>query len=86
MLEFDFESMTREKALGILVELDIARWGEAERDAINARHRAMSRGRLINSIVHHPLHDYGDAIDPASKKAAKRQLTEQDRLDLRSGG
>ena len=81
---YDFATMTAAQALDALVDLDVARWGEAERDASRKMHAGKSRGLLINSIVHHHSHDYGDAFDAAAKKIAAKQLTPADQADLRS--
>lgn len=83
---YDFASMTREEALDALAALDAAKWGEAEREPSKKLNGPKSRGLLINSIVHHQINDYGDAIDPAAKKVAKQQLTDDDKAELRKGG
>ncbi len=82
----DFANMTAAQALDALVELDVAKWGEAEREASRRLHATKSRGLLINSIVHHQSNDYGDAFDAATKKIAKQQLTADDKAELRKGG
>lgn len=83
---YNFAAMTTEQALDALVDLDVARWGEQERGASRKLHAGKSRGLLINSIVHHQINDYGDAIDAATKKIAKKQITDDDRDALRKGG
>lgn len=79
----NFCTMTHEEALAELVRLDVARWGEAEREASIRMHRGKSRGLLINAIVHHQGNRYGDAFDAESKRDAERQLTAADRAVLR---
>ena len=86
MNTYDFVNMTHEEALDALADLEVARWGEQEREASKQLNRGKSRGLLINSIVHHPMNGYGDAIDAAAKKVAKQQLTSDDKAWLRQGG
>ena len=86
MAKYDFASITREQALDALVALEVARWGERERASSRQMLVNKSRGLLINSIVHHQSHGYGDAFDDATKKIAKNQLTDSDRAELRKGG
>lgn len=83
---YDFSAMASTQALDALVELDVAKWGEQERDASRRLHASKSRGLLINSIVHHQSNGYGDAFDDAAKKIAAAQLTADDLAALRKGG
>lgn len=83
---YDFANMTTEQALEILVDLDVAKWGESERDASRRMHISLSRGLRINAIAHHERHDFGDALTPAERKTAKLQLTAADKTELRKGG
>ena len=82
----DFANMTAAQALDAVVELDVAQWGEGERVASRQLHAHKSRGLLINSIVHHQHNGYGDAFDAAAKKLASKQLTSDDKAELRKGG
>lgn len=84
--EYDFASMTATEALDALVNLDVAKWGDNERAASRELHAAKSRGLLINSIVHHQLHDFGGVFSAETRKIAKRQLTSADKAELRKGG
>lgn len=59
-------------------------WTATDLAAMMADHR--SAGLLLNSVVHHPLHDYGAAIPAAERKAAKKLLTAADWAVLRTGG
>ena len=61
-----------------------AEWTAADNAAMMADRRSV--GLLLNSVVHHPLHDYGAAIPAAERKAAKKLLTAADRAALRTGG
>ena len=83
---YDFAAMTRDEALDVLASLDAAKWGEQEREESKRLNARKSRGLLINAIVHHQMHDYGDAIDTTAKKIAKKQLTADDKAELRKGG
>jgi hypothetical protein len=82
----DFANMTAAEALDALVELDVAKWGEQQREASRQMHQGKSRGLRINSLVHHQCNDYGDAFDAATLKIAKKQLTADDMAELRKGG
>lgn len=82
----NFETMTKQEALDLLADLDVAKWGEAERSSSRQLHGGKSRGLLINAIVHHQTNGYGDAFGAAAKKIAKKQLTEDDKAELRKGG
>lgn len=84
--KYDFAAMTATEALDAMVELDVSKWGETERDASRRMHASKSRGLLINSIVHHQSNDYGDVFDAATRKIAKQQLTSDDKAELRKGG
>lgn len=79
-------AMTAEEALDACVELDVLRWGEAEREASRALHARKSRGLRINTYVHHALNDYGDAFTASERKVAAAQLTAADKAELRKGG
>ena len=83
---FDFANMTVAQALDAVVDLDVAKWGESEREASRKLHSGKSRGLLINSIVRHQSNGYGDAFDAATKKLAAAQLTSDDKSELRKGG
>jgi hypothetical protein len=73
-------------ALDALVTLDVARWGEKEREYLRATYQRQSHGLVVNSIVHDPAGGYGDAVPAPLKKAAKALLTAEDREVLRRGG
>jgi len=82
----DFATMTHEQALDELVDLDVAKWGEGEREASRRKHARASRGLLINSIVYHSINQYGDMFTATQKKIAKAQQTADDVDELRKGG
>lgn len=78
---------TREEAIAMLVDLDVARWGESEREASRRIHEETlpTYGRALNALAHRPEHDYGDAV-PDMVEAATAALTDADRRALRMGG
>lgn len=73
-------------AVNALVELDVARWGEKEREYSRSTYQKQSHGLLLNSLVHNPATNYGDAVPAPLKKAAKALQTVEDRAVLRRGG
>ena len=82
----DVTNMTAERALDLLVDLDVSLWGESERDASRRMHARKSRGLLINSIIHHKANEHGKAFDAGTKRAAGEQLSADDETELREGG
>lgn len=83
--------MTREEAIDVLVEQDVARWGEDERAAALRLHSGLTHGRAVNSILARarmadarPEWDRRDIGD--LRRLADRVLTEADRAAIRSGG
>ena len=75
---------TRDEAIEALVALDVAKWGEQERDASRAMHRGNLRtyGLALNALAHRPEYDYGDSA-PALVAAAKAAMTGDDWSALR---
>lgn len=43
--------MTRQQAIDMLVEQDVARWGEAERDASRRLHGTKTHGLALNTLA-----------------------------------
>lgn len=78
--------LTREEAIELLVELDVARWGEAERAASARLHAPLTKGRALNALAHRPEVDYGRSAPPALLAAARAALTDAGRHDLYQGG
>lgn len=74
--------MSREQAIDRLVELDVAKWGEGEREASRRMHGKRSHGRAVNAVAHYDL----DNIDQALAAEARALFTEDDLADLRRGG
>jgi hypothetical protein len=82
--EGQMAAMTYEQAIDRLVALDVARWGEGERQASRDLNRANypTIGLAINRLAHYDV----DHIDTALAAEAKRLLTDADRRVLRRGG
>ena len=75
---------TREAAISALVESDVAKWGESERDASMRAHANRSYGLALNELANRA--ELSDTPDPALRKAARKALSSDDRSTLRSGG
>lgn len=73
---------TKEQALERRVALDVAKWGEGERDASRRLHQSRSYGLLLNSIAHANV----DMIDVELAALAKVILTSADHRVLSQGG
>lgn len=76
--------MTRAEAIAMLVEQDVARWGEHERAASTASHCARSLGRALNELANRAELD--GVPDAQLRAAANAALTSDDHDDLRKGG
>ena len=74
--------MTREQAIERLVELDVARWGEAERQGCERIRGKLSHGLALNALAHYDI----DNIDRTLASEAKSVMTKADRAILRKGG
>jgi hypothetical protein len=75
---------TREAAIAALVEQDVAKWGEGEREASQRMHAHRSLGLALNELWARSV--LRDAPDADLKRAAKAALTAVDRAALRQGG
>jgi hypothetical protein len=74
---------TLEAAISILVDQDVAKWGEAEREASRAHHANRTYGLALNELANRAfMADSPGAADLA--KAAKKALTRSDRAVLRA--
>lgn len=71
--------MTKEQALDALVEKEVAKWGESEREPSRRAHKGRTLGDLLNALV------YFDPENPDMKYEAdaKAALTPEDLKDLR---
>lgn len=78
---------TREAAIDALVNMDVAKWGENEREASRRLHNGNlpTYGLALNSLAHRAEYDYGDLV-PELVAAAKKVLTPDDWSELRKGG
>lgn len=71
-------------AIDALVELDVQKWGEGERQASRDMHRRnlISYGLALNALARRPEYEYGDLV-PHLVDAANAALTAADRAHLR---
>ena len=76
--------MNREQAIASLVELDVARWGEGEREASARMHAGRTLGRALNELANRV--ELAGKPDPALRAAAMSALTAADWSELRKGG
>jgi hypothetical protein len=80
---------TRQQAIAMLVEHDVARWGEGEREASQRLHAFRSYGLAINEMANRAKLNGPPAGWPTTaelRSAAKTALTPEDRDWLRKGG
>ena len=73
---------SRDEAIARLVELNVAKWGEAERGPSARSYAKQSHGALLNTLAHWDL----DNIDKALVKAASKLMTRRDRAGYRDAG
>ena len=74
--------MTREEAIAALVERDVAKWGESEREASVAAHGRLSHGLALNALAVYDIRN----VDKALQKVARSLMTDADKRALRQGG
>lgn len=75
---------TREDAIAALVEMDVGRWGDSEREASQRMHSARSLGLALNEIW--ARYELAGELADEIRKAAQAALTSADRAALRKGG
>lgn len=68
----------------MLVEQDVAKWGESEREASRRMHSTRTYGLALNTLRVR-ARDTGTP-DPELEAAANKALTRVDRAELRKGG
>lgn len=68
--------MTREAAIEALVEQDVDRWGESEREASRRQHASRSYGRALNELANRA--ELSGNPDPDLRAAATAALTDSD--------
>jgi len=73
---------TIEAAISILVDQDVAKWGEAEREASQRQHSQRSYGLALNELANRAV--TADEPNADLSKAAKKALTKTDRAFLRT--
>jgi hypothetical protein len=78
--------VTRAEAIAALVERDVARWGETEREAATRRWQASSHGLALNSLGSKLFLDGRETEGQALMDEAIPLLTDADHRLLRSGG
>lgn len=76
---------TREAAIAALVEQDVTKWGESEREASRLLHGGKTYGLALTSLYSRA--ECADAPEAAElRKAAKAARTPADNAELRKGG
>ena len=75
---------TREAAINALIDDDVRRWGEEERAAATRAHAKRSFGRALNELANRA--ELAGEPSEQLRSVAKRELTSDDRFDLRQGG
>lgn len=75
---------TREEAIALLVEQDVLRWGEGEREASKEHHASRSYGRALNELANRA--ELAGLPQPDLRRAAYAELSSSDWLDLEQGG
>lgn len=71
--------MTRQMAVDALVELDVARWGESEREASRRQRQLLTHGLALNALAYYDI----DHIDPEVRAQAEAAMTDSDWRRLR---
>lgn len=75
---------TRDEAVSLLVEQDVARWGESERAASQRQHAPRSYGRALNELANRA--ELAGTPSAELRAAARAALTADDRAELQEGG
>lgn len=73
--------LTRDEAIQALIDCDVARWGEREREASARAHAHRSYGLALNELANRA--ELADAPDTALRAAAVAALTDADQCWLR---
>lgn len=76
------EIMTREMAIALLIEKDVARLGEEARAAAEYLRGRLSHGRALNALAYYNI----TAVDMELSAQADSALTEEDWIAIRHGG
>lgn len=84
MTETTTTPKTRAEAIKMLVEQDVAKWGEDEREEIVSLHSDRSYGRALNELANRA--ELAGTPNPDLRAAAKAALSTRDVRDLRQGG
>ena len=75
---------TAAAAVEMLVEQDVARWGESERAASRRMHARLTLGRALNALAARA--ELAGEDFAALRAAADKALTSSDREELYKGG
>jgi hypothetical protein len=73
-------------ACDALVDLDVAKWGDSEREASRRHHAGRTVGLAVNELANRALFAEMEAQANALRKIAKAHFTAEDLSFLRSGG
>ncbi len=73
-----------EEAVALLVEQDVAKWGESEREASRRLHSRRTYGLALNTLAARA--ELADQPNPELRAAADAALTDDDWRVLRQGG
>lgn len=75
-------TLTRDQAIAQLVERDVTKWGDAERESSARLRSKLSHGLAVNALAHYDA----DRVDTELAAEARRIMTAADRKTLRKGG
>ena len=75
---------TREQAISMLVEQDVAKWGESQRAASQRMHADRTIGLALNELANRA--ELADQPDVELRRSAKQALTANDWSWLKKGG
>lgn len=76
--------MTRQEAIDQLIEQDVQRWGEGEREASRRRHSSRSLGRALSELANRA--ELAGNPGSSLRAQANAALTDADWADLAEGG
>lgn len=77
---------TRAEAIAAIVERDVARWGEDERNASIELNKGLSYGLALNRLAYYDANEESFVLDAALDAAALAALTPADWRQLAKGG
>lgn len=80
------DMISREDAIAMLVEQDVAKWGEGEREASKRQHAKLTHGLALNSLYSRAYLDGREEEAKKYQKMSKAVRTSADEASLRKGG